>query len=643
MKEIKFIHLYLENFCGVKKLDTDLYDKTFIIGKNGVGKSTIKNAIYWMLFNKISDGSAPNGIRPHDENNQDIDNIEITVILTMKVDGAIKELKKVQKQKWTKHHGDTEKTFEGNINEFAINDIPKNEKSFKSYIDNIIPLSVFYDCTNSVSFFGLDTKKRRAKLMTLEDNVTNEEVIASNPQYKSLENELSDGTIDELILRSKQIIKKDNEKLKTIPTRIDEASKQKVDINVESMKQVKKVLKEDLKDIRQKLEDSSNVAKERSEKANTLMQLQFKLGDIKRDANCKNEKDRKEISRQIFDVEHCTNQLKQDSEAYKRHIEKILEEISERKEEKEKLAAKWKEEKTRQFDENSLICPYCGQEYPEEKKEKLSKDFENKKAKLLSDINERGKKCVEEIKKCQKFIDDGKIEFSHLEEEIKKCDMKKKSLEKELSVLPESIDVSESKEYKEIENQIKELEKEFNNKTYFDKVQENLKYEEKNILNRISEINEKFVLVEKNGKIDERIAELEEEQKNIVQQQANEQKKLDLLVDFNNERIKLLSEKVNSHFDILKFQLFRPLINGGTEDCCMALVNGTSYDGLLNTGNKILANIDICHAFQKKNNVKLPIIVDDTESLDTDKIPDVGSQMILLRRIDDKGLEIMEE
>ena len=57
---------------------------------------------------------------------------------------------------------------------------------------------------------------------------------------------------------------------------------------------------------------------------------------------------------------------------------------------------------------------------------------------------------------------------------------------------------------------------------------------------------------------------------------------------------------------------------------------------------EVLTEIDICRAFQKKCGVELPIMTDDTESLDPWKIPDVDSQLIMFRRSDDKELKVRE-
>lgn len=643
MKTIKFTHLYLENFCGVKKLDTDLFDKTFVVGKNGVGKSTIKNAIYWVLFNKLADGSSPNGIRPHNEKNVDIDNIVITAVLTMDIDGKKVELKKTQEQKWVKHKGNTEQTFEGNVNKFEVNMIPKTEKAFKSYIEENIPLNIFYDCTNPVSFFGLDTKKRRAKLLELESNVTNEEVISSDKRFVDLSDELKDGTIDELIARSKKVISTGNEKLKSIPVRIDEVEKQRVDIDVAELELSKKDLNSRLEEIHRKQDDIGSLTKERTEKQDELMKLQFKLGDIQRDANVENEKLRRDIRDNILTTENQIEKEKRKAKEQQEEISISKKRIVDCENRKKELAEKWTIEKERKFDESTLVCPYCKQEYPEDKKEEIKADFETRKKELMDSIAEKGNGINKAIKEYKEIIQNNEKNFDEISVKVNELKRNLDELNKKMDSIPKTIDVSETAEYKEVEQKIAELEDQISKSEDYDSVTSELRAEDREILGKINEIDKQIALSQRNTEIDERVEELKKEQERATQQIVDETKKLDLLTEFNNKKMTLLSEKVNSHFDIIKFQLFRPLINGNTEDCCIALVNGTSYDGLLNTGNKILANIDICRAFQKKNEVNLPILVDDTESLDSNRIPDAETQMILFRREDEKSLEVLEK
>ena len=54
--QIKINSLNLQNFQGIGKMDISFDDKaTIISGRNGSGKSTIANAISWLLFDCASD------------------------------------------------------------------------------------------------------------------------------------------------------------------------------------------------------------------------------------------------------------------------------------------------------------------------------------------------------------------------------------------------------------------------------------------------------------------------------------------------------------------------------------------------------------------------------------------------------------
>ena len=72
------------------------------------------------------------------------------------------------------------------------------------------------------------------------------------------------------------------------------------------------------------------------------------------------------------------------------------------------------------------------------------------------------------------------------------------------------------------------------------------------------------------------------------------------------------------------------------------MVNGTDYMNGLNHGDRILADIDLVTGFQRMNNLNIPVWVDDVESLDTDRIPEIDQQLIMLRVTEDKELVIKE-
>ena len=84
-----------------------------------------------------------------------------------------------------------------------------------------------------------------------------------------------------------------------------------------------------------------------------------------------------------------------------------------------------------------------------------------------------------------------------------------------------------------------------------------------------------------------------------------------LLELFNKTKVNLLSDKINDHFNIVKWQLFKPMVNGGEEECCEPMVNGKPYTTALNSGHKILAELDIINALQKIYDCQVPVFLDN--------------------------------
>lgn len=641
--QIKFKHIRINNFCGIKQLDTPLYGRTSIKGRNAVGKSTIRNAIFWILYNKLADGSAPDGIRPHDENGIDIDFIDISATLTLDVDGREIELKKVQKQKWTKPHGQQEKRFDGNVNEFEINGIPKKEKDYTAYIEeNIAPMETLMFCTNAAAFLGLDNKKRRGKLLSLEKEFSDVDVVATDKKYEPLEDMLKDGTVDELIARSKKVIKAKNDELKTIPARIDELEKQKADIDVAELELGRNALKEQIAENKAKQEDISKQYEEYQKLADGIMELKFAEGDLQRKANEENSRNRREIEDKISDKKFLVRQTEKtinDTENLIEQTNRIIEEFTNTL---QSVRDKWKAENERVFEENSLICSYCGQEYPTEKKEQLREEFESYKANELNIITGNGNMVKSKLDKEKETLERLNKELPEHKKSLEMLNNAIADLEKQLSELPQSIDISDTKEYKAIQNQIAEKEAAMQQGNNADEIRQILKEEAEELQSQLTEIERQIAKSENNVRLDERISELHAEQREISQKVADEERTLDLLEDFNRAKINLLTDRVNRHFELVKWQMFKPQINGGFAEVCIPTIGGTSYDWLLNNGNKILAEIDICKAFQRVNDIVCPIMVDNAESVDGWRIPQTDSQMLLFMRTDDKELTIEE-
>ena len=98
--EIRLSKLTLKNFKGVKKLVFEPSSKNANIkGDNATGKTTVFDAFSWLLFDKDSEGKKDFGIKPLDENNQPIHNLETEVEGVLSVDGKPLTLRKVFAEK----------------------------------------------------------------------------------------------------------------------------------------------------------------------------------------------------------------------------------------------------------------------------------------------------------------------------------------------------------------------------------------------------------------------------------------------------------------------------------------------------------------------------------------------------------------
>ena len=373
-----------------------------------------------------------------------------------------------------------------------------------------------------------------------------------------------------------------------------------------------------------------------------IIELKGQLSALQQKANEKLDADRREKRTTLNQIqnEHQKELLKADT--IREEITALEKRIEQYEQKRQGLKKSWDLNKSLKFDENSLICSYCGQEYPEEKKEQLRTEFDTHKAHELELITKEGSSCADHIKADQE-------EMEHKREELKKTEDEMERLEKEVAIadnalnsIPASVDISNTEEYKAVQSQIAEKEAAMHKFTDMNLLRIQLKGDEEQIRNDISVVDKSLASVRINESVDKRIAELEQERKNIAQKITDVQAQLDLLKKFSRKKNELLESDVNKYLEFCHVKMFRPLVNGDTEECCDFIYKGEPYSRNMNHGARILTEIDICNAFQKRCGVELPIMVDDTESLDPWKIPDVDSQLIMFRRSDDASLKVEE-
>lgn len=633
MKRIKLLSIRANNFkCFTEKVQAFDDGMNIIEGANGTGKTTLMNAYLWVLFGKDSFGKEQDKVRPHDVNGKDIDNVEIECECTFDIDGSQIALKKVQKQKWVKDRATGETILKGNENSFCINGIPKSQTEYKKFIEEMfLEEKTFLQCTNALNIMNLDQKKKRETLMNLSGGVDTEEILASDSRFEELRTDLKIGKVDELITRSNQNIKELTKKKAEIPARIDQEQKSKIDLDFAELELQKKAILDEIKSLDDKETNIENQYAEFSKIRQDIVDLKYQLSDLERNANMDLQTKKRELEEEKGNASLNLGKLQRDLASKQSLVDYAKKQIDDGVKRIDELKEQWKCVSELKFDDSSLVCSFCGQEYPQEKKDDLKADFEQKKAKQLNEIIASGDSTKTFIIEEQQSLEKFQAEISQLTKDILKEQERLEKAKSQLSELPNEIDVSGTDEYKEIQLKISANEELLEKASSIDDLRALYRGEKTIKQSELTEVEIKLSKANDNAEKDERIAILQKQQIEISQQIANEQRYLDLLNDFNAKRMQMLEESINKHFKTVKWKMFEQLGNGNLADVCYATVNGSIYGQGLNDSDCILANLEIIQTFQQLNGIELPCWIDRAESVESKRFNDYKGQLILLK------------
>lgn len=646
---MKITHIFAQNFCkfyGKNTLDTDFSMKTVLSGQNEVGKSTVKRIILDVLNCHDENDREIVGIRPHDENGVEIDDVDIVRAVTFEIDGKAKTLKKVTRQKRNKKGEIT-----GSVTDYSINDVPYKMADYNQYInDSMAELGVLPFCLNAMTLLNKSQAEQRLALASYFGTRTDEEICDMFPQFAELKPMFDDGDVGQLkkVCRgklngtggrngSKGLVKERDE----ISTRIDTIHSTNEYTDLAELELQKKTYEPQLKEIEDKLSDYNKILEDKQKATEDIMNLKFELSDMERKANADNQKKRMELQLQLDDFNASIRKGESMIRAKKANIENSEREVRFCAENLEKVRADWKKTKELAFDESSVNCPMCGQRLPEDKIESMRADFDERKAKNLKELEDKGNALSNDSKELKQAIEDKKKEIAGLGAELKELTIRRDAVEMELGMVPTDIDMTGNSEYQALKAKIEKKEKALADESDTSELIRKLKNERNELLRQVSSVDTKIELgVANNKRIDDSIADLEDKRKDLNQEIADWERKLDLLKEFTRKKNELLQADVNKYLKFATAKLFRPLLNGDTEECCDFTYNGEAYARNLNHGARMLTEVDICRAFQKVVGVNFPIIIDDTESVDDWRIPQIDNQLILLKHTQDKELVI---
>lgn len=665
MKKIRLKKLMMQNFKGCKERRIEFGDKTDIFGANATGKTTIIDAFMWLLFDKDSTGASKFQIRPLDSAGSQIDNVEIMVEGTLDIGGKEVVLKKVQKQKWVKKRGTDTTELQGNVNEFEINGYPKSEKDYKEYISDIVDEELFKLITNPTAFTSLPWKKQREVLMKLAGEISDIEIARSDERFIPLVSELEQASVDDIQQKYNKAMKEWKKKQVELPARIDEVSKQLADIDAAELELQANYLREQIDDTERQREDADSTVKEYDKVSDEIIRVKGEMREVFDKANSSLLEDRKVVQRRIDEATEGFEKSRGQIKLSEMRIGQLNQAIEQNEVEKVRLQESWKAEKAKSYpeyqeipalDENALSCPTCGQNLPEELRnqkiadheerkaksrldyDKEKEQFEKTKKKRIEDIVNQGNAVVESIKKDKAEIEQLEAKVKQAKEDEIQFNKDKTVAMEELSKLPETADLSENQEYEALQTELSNLEESQRNMDTRADYRSQLKIKLSGLREELSAVEKKIVSAD-NSAIEERIEQLKEEQREVGQKVADQEKMIYLLEQFIRAKMDKISESINDKFSTVSWLLFRNQINGGMTETCECTVNGVPFSSL-NNGHKIIAGLDIISSLSALYGVSAPIFTDNAEALNDFNIPAMDCQMVLLKVSDVKELKV---
>ena len=626
---MKLLSMSLENFMCYASAEFDFFNITKIMAKNGKGKSSIATAYMWCLFNCDYELKDNPPVR-REVNGKTVDDMDTAVTLALDVDGKEITMRKVQKRTYSKD-GSSYK----DDNKYFVNDVPKTLKDFNAYLG--IDMNAFKMCSNINAFLAKKPAEMREFLFSLTDSVTDLSIAESKDELSDLVEQLKKYSAEELSAMHKATKARVAKEIPILNGQIKEKERDiqiKSDTDLSALELARNKIKEQIeKNIKEQTDTEALIA-ESDTATDDLMTLKFKLSEIQNRANMEIKAQKADLIAKISEKQRMYDDCNRRAVALSYTIKMLESSITGSEKNREKQADLWKQTRNMAFDEEKLVCSYCGQEYPEEMKEKIRADFEKNKAAELDHITKAGtmlKEQIESDKDELKKIKENRKVFLDSESTIF-AEIKNLTAEKE--ALPESVDVSGETEYIAVQNQISEKEKILSKFSSIFEKRTELKQQETELREELSGI-ERQIFTSNTEQEEQRLEELREKRIGLEQSKADSEKILDLLDKLDKVKNEALSESVNSHFSLVKWVLFEYAKNGNYKSVCVPTVDGKSIlSTMSNKGNRMLGKLDICSSIQKISGINCPIWLDDGESFDTENQAKaagmVDSQLIML-------------
>ena len=630
MTTIRIKRINLENFKCHKNLTLDFMGgNASVYGDNATGKTSIYDALTWLLFGKDSQGNGEKNIeiKPLNILGEVKDHNAITSVeAVLLVNGEEVSLKRTYQEVWTTKRGSSEATYDGNTSEYYVEGVPCKKFTFADKVNELVDEDTFRMLT-SVSHFasGITWQDRRAVLFRVAGVMDDTQIMATSETFKPLLDSMGRLTLDDykkkLLAEKRGFVGARTE----LPARISECEKTIEDVEGLNFGEAKAKIeilnaqRENLEAQLLAIEHNSAADRKRIE----IREAQLELNTIETE----NRAFRASQTVGTVDVQKIKQELARSEMLLQNKTMRIssLENVLSGYD-KEIAASRdcWIATNSETF--NGGNCPTCGQTLPSAQLKAATDSFEAQKAKRLREIEQTANAKKEAKAQTETSIADLKLEIEHLKTDIKQ---KQAEIIAAEATIIEPVDMADYQTKKAAAtDKINALSGELADMMADSTAARNDL--QKQIAEVRGQISEQMEIISKESLLEysrNRVEELKEDAKNAAKCLEAIESMLFLIDEYSRYKTKFVEDSINSMFRIARFRLFREQANGGVEDRCDVVYEGVPYISI-NNGAKINVGIDIINTLSKSYGVTVPLFVDNAESVT--KIESSDTQIIRL-------------
>lgn len=633
MKVIRIKALRLLNFCGVREASYEFSDElTTISGKNGIGKSTVANAITYVLFGTDTKGNSLD-IKTYDADRNIIPEISHEAELLIVVDGEGINLKRTLTDSWK---GESVK----NTYKYFVNGENVTANDFKKKVNDIYD-TLYFRMTLLPNYIpSMASAEQYDIVRSLVPATEQEEITGGDKKFDYVVEALKKENMEKLIHHLKYQRKEVQGVLDKVPTRLVELNKalpEKQDWD--ALKNEKQRIADEYDALQQDAIKIKNGGADMVRKDGLRNRLDFaqKRKD-NMESSARNEADElatkhssdlinantayKKAESVVSEFKQLMGGFTETEIQIKEQIEKCKQEVIALNTKQaciDKLEWKWNDEDS--------FCPHCGQPLPmdklEEVKAKSLENFNQSKARGLKELQDKFatvKAVYKEAKRLLEEQNENRITTTNrLKEAQKVLSEAEQNLAKVKADEPKtySMILDEKAEYQNVVNEIAELRAELDKPSDNDeeskKLLEDIESKKAELKAKMEQVTNSLKQEESFLRVCKLIEDAKADKKKFQAQLDELDDKLSIANEYNQNSCRIVEEKVNKLFRYVKWTLFKTNLDGVKVPYCECYHDGVPYSSL-NSAAKVNAGIDIAYTISQHYDVSVPMILDECES-----------------------------